>query len=193
MWRQGIYVQHVAIEGLATAGGIQGNVTDACVAILNWHGIKPVVKWVDNFIFFCTPVMPSPGHAASLPHMYPYDLNRILALTTPLGIPWHPISCKGQDFSTTFSYVSFSWDLAVCMVTIPDEKRLRVIKKLSLFICNAPNKVKRRDVASIQGTIQHLTFVCRAGRLYLPPLSSFLAKFPNEYVSHHVVAPRTSF
>ena len=133
--------------------------------------------------------MPSPGHAASLPHTYPYDLNRILALTTPLGIPWHPISRKGQDFGTTFSYVSFSWDLAMRMVTIPDEKRLRIIKKLSLFICNAPNKVKRHDVASIQGTVQHLTFVCRTGHLYLPPLSSFLAKFPNKYVSHHVPRP----
>ena len=30
MWRQAIYVQHVAIEGLATAGGIQGNVACMC-------------------------------------------------------------------------------------------------------------------------------------------------------------------
>ena len=189
MWHQSIYVQHVAIEGLATAGGIQGNVADACVALLNWHGIKLVVKWVDDFVFFCTPVIASPGHPVSLPHMYPYDLNRILALTTLLGIPWHPISHKGQDFALTFSYVGFNWDLAMRTVTIPDEKRFRVIEKLSLFIRNSPAKVKKRDVASIQGTIQHLTFVCRTSRLYLPPLSSFLAKFLNKYVSHHIPRP----
>ena len=52
MWNDHIYVQHVAIEGLATARGIQGSIADACVALLKSAGIHPVVKWVDDFVFF---------------------------------------------------------------------------------------------------------------------------------------------
>ena len=34
MWEGKIYVQHVAIEGLTTTGGIQGTIADACIALL---------------------------------------------------------------------------------------------------------------------------------------------------------------
>ena len=90
MWHQAIYVQHIVIEGLVMAGGIQGNMADACVTLLNWHGIKPIVKWVDDFIFFHTPTSPTINE--SLPYAYSYDLNDILIFTAPHGIPWHPIS-----------------------------------------------------------------------------------------------------
>ena len=45
------------IGGLATTGGIQGNISDACVLILKHHSIHPTVKWVDDFIFFRSPPM----------------------------------------------------------------------------------------------------------------------------------------
>ena len=54
-WTGCIYVKHVTIEGLETTGGIQGNVADAMVALLKFHKVEPVVKWVDNFIFFRSP------------------------------------------------------------------------------------------------------------------------------------------
>ena len=50
-WRGGVYVQHVAIEGLAIAGSIQGNIADAALAILKHHEVEPAVKWVDDFTF----------------------------------------------------------------------------------------------------------------------------------------------
>jgi len=52
MWQGKIYVQHVVIEGLTTASGIQGSIADACVIILKHNGVGPTVKWVNNFIFF---------------------------------------------------------------------------------------------------------------------------------------------
>jgi len=54
-WKGGSYIQHIAIEGFATASGIQGGVVDAMVALLNLHGIDPCIKWVDDFIFFRSP------------------------------------------------------------------------------------------------------------------------------------------
>src|SRR5882672_7587553 len=66
-WKGDVYVQHVAIKGLATAGGIHGNVADATVAILKYHNIEPTVKWVDDFVFFPIPCLPLEPNS-SLPH-----------------------------------------------------------------------------------------------------------------------------
>src|SRR5882724_8189088 len=102
MWQGRIYVQHVAIEGLATVGGIQGMVADACVLILKHHDIGPAMKWVDDFMFFRTPL--------SLPdHEFTYNLSDILQVTSPCSIPWHPIKRQGQDFGNSFTYVGFIW------------------------------------------------------------------------------------
>ena len=109
LWKGGVYVQHIAIEGLATAGSIQGCVADVTLAILKFHKIEPAVKWVDDFVFFRVP-LPAIGPLPAKP-VFKFNLFTILALTTPLGIPWHPISKNGHDFSTSFSYVDFNWNL----------------------------------------------------------------------------------
>jgi len=54
-WNGSIYVGHVAVEGLATAGGIQGCPADALLDILHHHGIERVFKWVDDVVIFRTP------------------------------------------------------------------------------------------------------------------------------------------
>jgi len=43
-WKGSIYVKHVAIEGLATDGGIQGNIVHATLALLKFHKVEPMVK-----------------------------------------------------------------------------------------------------------------------------------------------------
>ena len=98
-----MYVQHVTIEGLATAGGIQGIIVDACIWILAHHGIHPVVKWVNDFVFFREPS--TSDHPS--PYVFPYNLTDVFSVTKPLGIPWHSISKKGQDFAPHFDYIRF--------------------------------------------------------------------------------------
>ena len=189
MWDGKIYVQHVAIEGLATAGGIQGTIADACIALLKWCSIAPVFKWVDDFVLFRAP-SPSPlsdnppGHHAPL-CSFPYDLTSILKFTAPLGIPWHPISRKGQYFSNSFAYVRFLWNISDRTVSIAEEKKTRALQKVNAFLVDPSAKEKCREVASIHGMLQHFTFVYRAGRHHLAALSSFLSNFPNDYISHH--------
>ena len=58
--------------------------------------------------------------------------------------------------------------------------------QLTTFLINAPRKFKWGETASLHGSLQHLTFVYRHGRHSLPALSNFLAKFRNNFVSHHV-------
>src|SRR6266481_9627667 len=149
MWKDLIYVQHVAIEGLATAGGIQGMIADTCIALLKWKGIHPVVKWVDDFVFFQFPQSSSTLPNDCTAHSYSYDLNSILEFTAPLGIPWHPIANKGQDCLSTFSYIGFIWDISARTVSVSDEKHLRVLNKVNLFLSTLNSKVKRHKVASV--------------------------------------------
>src|SRR5882672_11862676 len=92
-WKGSVYVQHVAVKGLATAGGIQGCVADATLDLLKFHKLEPAVKWVDNFIFFRFPLTLTCA-SPSAPS-FSFNLSSILTITKPLGISWHPLSRKG--------------------------------------------------------------------------------------------------
>jgi len=73
-WRNDIYVQDNAIEGLSSAGGIQGTPADACIEILRAHKIEPIFKWVDDFVIFRSPSA-SPPRVARF--VYNYDLTSV--------------------------------------------------------------------------------------------------------------------
>ena len=104
MWQDKVYIQHVTIEGLIIAGGIQGNMANACLLIMKHHDIGPAMKWVDDFVFFRGPL-------SLQDKTFLYDLLDILCITVPLGIPWHPVTWKGQGFDNIFTYVSFKWNI----------------------------------------------------------------------------------
>src|SRR5882724_6368946 len=141
-WKGGVYVQHIAVEGLATAGGIQGTIVDATVALLKFHNIHPTIKWMDNFIFFWCP---SEHVLAPLPPIFQYDLSTILSITEPLGIPWHPISKKGHDFQSHFSYVGFCWDIPSKSVSLSSQKCLCLLPKVSSLLVTPPPRISKRS------------------------------------------------
>jgi len=170
------------MEGLSAAGNIQGAPADALVSILKFHGIRHVLKWVDNFCIFQTPIIKN----GPSPLQYTFDISSILSITDPLGIPWHPIEMKGQNFATTVPYVGFIWDLANHSVSLSAKKRIKYIGKVTAFQALAKGKVTRKECMSIHGTLQHITFVYKDGHSTLPPFSTFLAKFPNDYARHHI-------
>ena len=167
MWQDQFFIQHVAIEGLATAGGIQGTIADACLMILKHHDITPIMKWVDDLVFLWSPIT-SPLNTAK--HTFAYDLSK-----------------KGQKFQFSVTYVSFLWDLATCHVSVPHEKHLCALAKvddlLSLSMCT----VSWKSVTSAHGTLQHLMFIYCDGRHALSSISSFLADFQNDFVTLHLL------
>ena len=149
MWNTKIYMQHVAIEGLATARGIQGSVADVCIELLKHEGIHPVMKWVNDFVFFRSTILV--GESTSNPPSYAYNLQSIQNFTSPLGIPWHPLSQKGQDFKDHLTYVGFQWDISAHTVSVLEEKKARVSAKLAEFLKCTPRKVKWCKVTSLHG------------------------------------------
>jgi len=77
-WNNSIYVRHVAVEGLMTAGGIQGNATDALLDILQHHMIPHDFKWVDDVIIFRSPVCSFINVDGMPKFTYGFDLDSVL-------------------------------------------------------------------------------------------------------------------
>src|SRR5882724_6013149 len=180
-WNDSIYVGHVAMEGLVTAGGIQGNAADALLDILRHHGIPHVFKWVDDVVIFRHPVHSFTSVVGTPEFAYGFDLDSIFDITTPLGVPWHPIETKGQDFSSSVKYVGFLWDLERHHVSLPEKKQVKILAKINSFLASSILTVTCQDSASLHGSLQHITFIFREGCSTLPPLSSFILKFPNHF------------
>ena len=84
---------------------------DAIVDILEARGIGPIKKWVDDMIVIRYPKIQ--GGLA-----YAYDMNTIFTATRELGVPWKRGKCF--DFSSSFVYVGFLWNLRDHSVSLPN-------------------------------------------------------------------------
>ncbi|GBE80443.1 hypothetical protein SCP_0301580 [Sparassis crispa] len=165
--------------------GVQGEPMDAIVDILEAHNIRPSRKWVDDLITFRFPVSQL---AASGVYEYVYGLADIFRITDPLGVPWHQM--KYSDYALQAVYSGFLWDLDQRSVTLPEEKRLKYLAKLTVFIAAVKRGcVSQRDVMSINGTLSHIVFVYPHGRAFLTNLCSFITSFSNPYAPRF--APRS--
>jgi len=114
MWHGEIWVDHCAMEGLSAAGNNQGVPANALISILKFHRICHILKWIDDFCVFWTPIIEN----SPLPLKYAFDISSIHSIMEPLGIPWHPIEIKGQEFAMTVPYIGFVWDLANHLVSL---------------------------------------------------------------------------
>jgi len=127
------------MEGLSSADNIQGAPADMLIEILKAKSIPIVLKWVDDFVLFHTPKL-SESHSL-IDLQYSYDITTILSITDLLGIPWHPIKAKGQDFHSTVSYVGFIWSLDSHSISLSCKKSIKYLAKVTAFLSNASGKV----------------------------------------------------
>ena len=61
---------------------------------------------------------------------------------------------------------------------------MRAVNKVESVLTT--ETLSARDISSILGTLQHLTFVYRSGQHSLSSIALFLSKFPNNFVRHHL-------
>lgn len=169
------YIDHVAPFGAASAGFAFGRMADAMMAILQSHNISPAKNWVDDFVFFRSPLTPTHTTFTRSPttHSYPYDLDTIESITQPLGWPWK--HSKTKPFNTTFTYLGFLWNLTTKSVQIPDKKKTKYMDRLAPWIEGA--NFSRKDAESVLGTLVHCALALPEGRSHLPSLSRFAASF----------------
>ena len=83
MIRGQIHLDHVLNFGASPSPGIFGRVADAAVRIFLSRGMDVVIKWVDNFIFFCYPLGPQQGDAYDFHYS---STHCILAFSACLGV-----------------------------------------------------------------------------------------------------------
>jgi len=188
MWRSSIYIDHCTMEGLSTAGNIQGCPADALLAILRSKSIGPALKWVDDFVFFCTPSSSTTDTTGAESHAYSYDLSSVQNVTDPLRVPWHPIKAKGQDFGPSVSYVGFIRNLEDHSVSLSPKKCLKYLKKVRTSLLSS-HSISRKHDMWVLGTLQHISFIYRDDRSTLPSFASFISKFPNDFATCH--APKS--
>ena len=177
------YIDHDVLFGLTSASGLQGEVADATVDIWKHHDISPAVKWVDDFNVFCFPKADGTFHSISngVKYMYGYNLTSIKLVIAPLGIPWH--KNKGQEFSDTFTYLGFHWDLPNKTVALSSLKQEKYICKLSSFSSACEHmQVLKAHAESVIGTLSHITFVYQRAHSYMSNLYKWLTSFLNDYI-----------
>ncbi|SJK98561.1 uncharacterized protein ARMOST_01829 [Armillaria ostoyae] len=185
MWKGLIYPNHCAPFGLTSSGGIQGTVADAFNDILHANGIPGVFKWVDDYDILRQPTSQRLVLNGDVQYSYAFDLQKILEISRPLGITWHDVSEKGHDFQCRTTYLGFMWDLETKRVRLSEKKREKYLAKVIAFLQLRPKPVRYSEASSLHGTLQHVCFVYRAGKAYLPALSAFVGHFPNKWVAHH--------
>jgi len=106
------------MEHLSSASNIQGTPADALIAIFKLKAIPNVLKWVDDLLFFHIPSLHPPSILLPLLVHYDYEITTILAITNLLGVPWHLIESKGQEFQSVLTYIDFIWSLEDCSILL---------------------------------------------------------------------------
>ncbi|EUC58599.1 reverse transcriptase domain protein, putative, partial [Rhizoctonia solani AG-3 Rhs1AP] len=165
MWMDQFWVDHCVPFGAGSSNGIFGRCGDAMARICTARGLGPVLKWVDDFLFFR---YPQDG-------TYLYSECDIIAIATHLGWPWK--EAKTRPFSAIFIYLGFEWDICHRTVLIPPGKQEKYIARLKEWLSLPRVSLKLTEM--ILGSLVHCTQVITGGRPRLAGLFSFQAAITN--------------
>ncbi|KAF5381168.1 hypothetical protein D9757_009423 [Collybiopsis confluens] len=155
--------------GASPASSNAGMISNAVVDIWRAAQVTPVFKYEDDLKLLRFP--------SGTTNIYRYDKNSALDIVRSLGVRWHPN--KGDDdFTFITTYIGFLWDLALKRVSLPNDKRLKYLERIHLFLSEFSGvRVPLFAIESIHGTLCHISFVYPEGRSHLPALSNFMASF----------------
>ncbi|KAK2464053.1 hypothetical protein APHAL10511_003923 [Amanita phalloides] len=178
---KGFFIDHACPFGCSSASSSAGMISNAAVDIWEAEGVRPISKYEDDLAVFRSPIAGGlQPNGVIIPFSFAYDKRSALELISPLNIPWHPE--KGQDFSSTFKYTGFLWDIDNRTVSLPLEKRLKFLGRVREFIASfSSSRCAVRDVMKIHGSLCHIAYVYPEGCNRLASLSNFIASFANDY------------
>ena len=180
---------HMAPFGASGSESNSEEPRDFAVEVWALLDVDLIVNRSDDLNIFCFPI-DGDGSSES-PFIYRYNSEQILLLVASLGILWHPLEKKGQDFSFTTTYTGFNWDIPKCLVSLPEKKRIKFLNRVSEFKSSAQcSGVTVEECMKIQGTLVHILFVAPLGHSFIPALCRFIAIFNaqsrNEFTRWHL-------
>jgi hypothetical protein len=186
MIKGNIHLDHVLNFGASPSPGVFGRVADAIVKIFLHRGIEVVLKWVDDFVFLRYPVLVFSDGTFG----YSYASTLVWNITEELGWPWAPD--KFREFSSTFTYIGFLWDLSNKNVQLPDSNKLKYLERISTWTHGSAHTLKETE--AIIGTLNHVSLVVPEGRSYLVSLYKFRGGFKPGRASElkHKLSPTTA-
>jgi hypothetical protein len=174
----GFFIDHSCPFSCLSSSSNAGMITNTRCNIWVLKGVGPLLKYKDNLGVFHIPTSP-PG----LPYMYTYNCTCALDIISPLCIPWHPN--KGQDFTETFLYIGFSWDISNKRASLLKAKQLKFLNRTTAFLSSFSNHpCQVLDVMKIHSSLCHIAFIYPKGCSHLPSLSNFIASFHSNTYSH---------
>jgi hypothetical protein len=139
-------------------------VNKAFVSICRHKKFGTIIYWVDDLNFLRIPTNFSP------PWRYSFSLENILDLANYLGVPLP--SDKVRDFSSLSRYFGLLWDLDVKSVSLPEDKRLKIVEKLAR--ASSHSSISAKDLHSLAGSLSHASTVVPEGRVNLRGIWSML-------------------
>ena len=166
-WNDKIYIDHCVAFGSASSAGLFGRVADAFVALIKHYGVDEVIKWVDDLAFFRY------AHPTTSASLYSYDSRLIFKVASHLGLPWKLE--KHTDFSATFRYLGFHWDLLNKLVSLPTDKASKFLNRLKPW--TARSRQTLHSAQQLLGSLNHVCYVLPLGRSKLHYLRKFTASF----------------
>lgn len=168
-WHGKVYVDHCCSFGCSSSSGIFGHCADGMACIYRSNGIQDLVKWADDFVFFRYPIRSNNRNR----HVFPYDATLIWDIAEDLGWPW--AENKFIDFSSSFPYLGFFWNLVSKTVSLPEDKKSKYLALLAPWTPRA--SVSRHDCQVLIGTLNHAAIVLDGAPSRLPALYDFSASF----------------
>jgi hypothetical protein len=143
---------------------------NASVDIWEKEGVMPIVKFEDDLNIFCFSIAGDPNPDGTIiPYTYGYDHPQVLSHIASLNIPWCPD--KSQNFSTSFTYLGFSWDIENKSITLHDHKRKKFLNCVNNFLASFSGAhCQMQDMMKIHGSLCHIVYIYPDRCNHLPSL-----------------------
>ncbi|KAF7300881.1 Reverse transcriptase ribonuclease h [Mycena kentingensis (nom. inval.)] len=189
---RGFYIDHNCPFGCASSSSNAGRIAMAVMAITKARGVDPLNRYEDDFLAIRSPTaVRLDPNSRQLTHVwYGYDRRMVLEASKELKVPWHPD--KGQDFDEKVVYIGFEWDLRRKQVVLPENKRLKFLRRVTDF--HELPVFSLHEIMKIHGSLCHIAYVYPNGRSYIAPLSNAIVLFNGSKTArhHHTTATDTA-
>ena len=165
----------VDLSSPSNAPKIFSAVADALQWILIQKGVRTVLHYLDDFII----VARSWSEAN-------YQREILVSTCHALGVPLEPSKLEGP--ATCLSFLGIEFDTMAFQLRLPTDKLVRLKAELNTAISR--KCMKKHNLQSLTGLLQHATKVIRPGRPFLRRLHALqsVGSFPHHQIRLNIAA-----
>lgn len=172
-WQGKLYVDTTLPFGLRSAPKIFNAVADAAQWVIQEMGARFLWHYLDDFI--------TVGAAGEDECQFNCDLmSRACEI---LGIPLATHKCEGPTCCLVFLGIVI--DTVAMELRLPRQKLVHLSQLVEEWLCKKPRaSVRKRDLASLAGHLQHACVIVRPGRSFLRRIFDLMARVahPDHFV-----------